>query len=252
VAAALTGASVIVTGAGGGLGRAFSLAFAAAGANVCAADIDAGSAAATAAAVADAGGTAVAVTGDVATAEGSAAIAAGATRAFGGIDVLVNNAAVYAGLPRAGFEEIPIGEWDRVMAVNVRGPWLCARACVPAMRARGGGAIVNIASATFHTGSPLFAHYVASKGALIALTRVLARELGDDSIRVNAIAPGFTLTEASRDRVPDAETYGVDRGAIKRAIVPQDLVGTAVFLASQASAMMTGQTLIVDGGRLFT
>jgi NAD(P)-dependent dehydrogenase (short-subunit alcohol dehydrogenase family) len=251
MAAALPGSSVIVTGAGGGLGRAFALAFAAAGARVCAADIDAGAAADTAAAVSGAGGNAVAVASDVATHEGAAAIAAAAIEAFGAIDVLVNNAAVYAGLPRRGFEEIPIEEWDRVMAVNVRGPWLCARACAPAMRARGGGAIVNIASATFHTGSPLFAHYVASKGALIALTRVLARELGDDSIRVNAIAPGFTLTQASRDRVPDAETYGVDRGAIKRAVSPEDLVGTAVFLASEASAMMTGQTLIVDGGRQF-
>ena len=137
------------------------------------------------------------------------------------------------------------------MAVNVRGPWLCARACVPAMRERGGGAIVNIASATVLSGSPLLAHYVASKGALIAMTRVLARELGDDAIRVNAIAPGFTLTDASRESLENAESYGVDRGAIRRAIMPGDVVGTALFLASEDSAMMTGQTLVVDGGRQF-
>ena len=247
----LSGRSVIVTGAGGGLGRAFALGFAAAGAHVCAADIDSLAAAATATAVHDAGGSAVAAWGDVSSEGGAAAIAAAARDAFGGIDVLVNNAALYAGLPRRGFEEIPLEEWDRVMAVNVRGPWLCARSCAPAMRERGGGAIVNIASATFHTGSPLFAHYVASKGALIALTRVLARELGGDLIRVNAIAPGFTLTQASLDRVPDAESYGVDRGAIARAIQPDDVVGTAVFLASEAAAMVTGQTVIVDGGRQF-
>lgn len=248
---ALAGRSAIVTGAGGGLGRAFALAFAAAGAHVCAADIDAGAAAATAAAVGDTGGSVVAASGDVATAEGAGAIASAARDAFGGIDVLVNNAAVYAGLERRSFEEIPIEEWDRVMAVNVRGPWLCARACVGSMRARGGGAIVNIASATVLSGSPLLAHYVSSKGALIAMTRVMARELGGDSIRVNAIAPGFTLTDASREHVENAETYGVERGAIKRAIQPDDVVGAALFLASEASAMVTGQTLVVDGGRQF-
>ena len=137
------------------------------------------------------------------------------------------------------------------MAVNVRGPWLCARACVAAMRERDRGAIVNIASATVLSGSPLLAHYVASKGALIAMTRVMARELGPDAIRVNAVAPGFTLTDASRELFEGAETYGVERGAIRRAIEPGDVVGAAVFLASDASAMITGQTLVVDGGRQF-
>ncbi|HEY1778223.1 MAG TPA: glucose 1-dehydrogenase [Solirubrobacteraceae bacterium] len=248
---ALAGRSALITGAGGGIGRAFALAFAAAGADVCAADIDAGAAAATAASIGDSGGSVVAASGDVATSEGAGAIAAAARDAFGGIDVLVNNAAVYAGLKRRGFEEIPLEEWDRVMAVNVRGPWLCARECVGSMRARGGGSIVNIASATVLSGSPMLAHYVSSKGALIAMTRAMARELGGDGIRVNAIAPGFTLTDASREQIADAETYGVERGAIKRAIVPEDIVGAAVFLASAGSAMVTGQTLVVDGGRQF-
>jgi NAD(P)-dependent dehydrogenase (short-subunit alcohol dehydrogenase family) len=199
----------------------------------------------------DAGGSAVAATGDVACAEGAASLARTALDAFGAIDVLVNNAAVYAGLKRQPFEEIAVAEWDRVMAVNVRGPWLCARACVPAMRARGAGSIINISSATVLSGSPLLAHYVASKGALIAMTRVMARELGVDAIRVNAIAPGFTLTDASRALLEDAESYGVERAAIGRAIEADDIVGTALFLACDASAMVTGQTLVVDGGRQF-
>ena len=141
-------------------------------------------------------------------------------------------------------------DWDRVMAVNLRGPWLCARACANALRERG-GAIVNVASATVLSGSPLWAHYVASKGGVIGLTRVLARELGDHDVRVNALAPGFTLTDASLELIEDAESYGVARGAIKRALQPDDIVGTAVFLASDAAAMITGQTFVVDGGRQF-
>jgi NAD(P)-dependent dehydrogenase (short-subunit alcohol dehydrogenase family) len=138
-----------------------------------------------------------------------------------------------------------------VMRVNLKGAWLCASACLPAMRERGGGSILNIASATVLSGSPEWAHYVASKGGLIALTRVMAREVGDLGIRVNAIAPGFTLTDASREMIEDADTYGVSRGAIKRSIQPDDIVGTAVFLASLASEFITGQTIIVDGGRQF-
>ena len=143
-----------------------------------------------------------------------------------------------------------MAEWDRVMAVNLRGPWLCAQACASALR-NGGGAIVNVASATVMSGSPMWAHYVASKSGLIGLSRVMARELGDDGVRVNALAPGFTLTEASRELIPDADSYGVSRGAIKRSLQPEDIVGTAVFLASEASAMITGQTFVVDGGRQF-
>jgi NAD(P)-dependent dehydrogenase (short-subunit alcohol dehydrogenase family) len=174
-----------------------------------------------------------------------------AVATFGGVDILVNNAAIYAGLERAPFYELSEAEWDRVMAVNLKGPWLCAKACVPAMRERGGGSVVNVSSATVFSGSPLWAHYVASKGGVLSLTRAMAREVGDLGIRVNAIAPGFTLTEASRDLVPDADAYGVDRGAIRRSAQPEDIVGTAVFLASDASAFVTGQTIIIDGGRQF-
>ena len=247
----LDGSVVVVTGAGGGLGRAFALGFGAAGARVVAADVDGPAAGETAGAVRAAGGEASAVTVDVGDGDATRAMAAAAVDAYGGIDVLVNNAAVYAGLRRAPFWELEEAEWDRVQRVNLRGPWLCARACVPAMRQRGGGAIVNVASATVLSGSPLWAHYVASKGGVIALTRVMAREAGDLGIRVNTIAPGFTLTEASRALIDDAETYGVARGAIKRSATPEDVVGTALYLASPASAFVTGQTIVVDGGRQF-
>ena len=249
---ALDGRCAVITGAGGGLGRTFALGFARAGAGVVAADVDADAAVATCAAVTRevAGARAVAVTVDVSLQESTREMARAAVEAFGTIDALVNNAAVYAGLERRPFHEIEVAEWDRVMAVNLRGPWLCAQACASALR-NAAGAIVNVASATVMSGSPMWAHYVASKSGLIGLSRVMARELGDDGVRVNVLAPGFTLTEASRDLIPDADSYGVSRGAIKRSLQPEDIVGTAVFLASDASAMITGQTFVVDGGRQF-
>jgi NAD(P)-dependent dehydrogenase (short-subunit alcohol dehydrogenase family) len=141
------------------------------------------------------------------------------------------------------------------MAVNVKGPWLCARACVPVMREAGSGAIVNISSSTAINGSAMFAHYVSSKGAVIALTRSMAREVGPLGIRVNAIAPGYTLTEASRDMFAgqdvDPETYALDRGSLKRPAQPEDVVGAALWLAGQGSGYVTGQTIVVDGGRIF-
>jgi NAD(P)-dependent dehydrogenase (short-subunit alcohol dehydrogenase family) len=248
----LDGRCAVITGAGGGLGRAFALGFARAGALVVAADVDGDAAAATRAAVVGEvpGAQAVGVTVDVAAEQSTREMARSAVDAFGRLDILVNNAAIYAGLERRRFDEIEVADWDRVMAVNLRGPWLCAKACVPALRVKG-GAIINVASATVMSGSPMWAHYVASKSALIGLSRVMARELGDEGIRVNALAPGFTLTDASRDLIPDAESYGVSRGALKRSLQPEDIVGTAVFLASAASAMITGQTVIVDGGRQF-
>ena len=246
----LSDRTVIITGAGGGLGRAFALGFAAAGARVIAADVDNAAAAATVDTVTQRGGTAAPVLVDVADEESTVGMAAAAVDTFGGIDVLVNNAALYAGLERRPFDEIAAADWDRVMSVNLRGPWLCAKACADALRSAR-GSIVNVASATVFSGSPLWAHYVASKGGLIALSRVMARELGDDGVRVNTLAPGFTLTDASRELIEDADTYGVARGAIKRGLHPDDIVGSAVFLASDAAAMITGQTLVIDGGRQF-
>jgi NAD(P)-dependent dehydrogenase (short-subunit alcohol dehydrogenase family) len=245
----MRGKVVVVTGAGSGLGRAFALGFAAAGARVVAADIAVDGAEATVCAVRAAGGEGLACGVDVTDAAAIRALGERVAAEFGGIDVLVNNAAIYAGLKRSRFEDIDPAEWDRVMAVNLKGPWLCASLLLPAIASP--GRIINIASATVFSGSPMWMHYVASKGGVIALTRVMARELGDRNITVNVIAPGFTLTEASLAIMPDAATYGVDRGAIKRACEPDDIVGTALFLASDAAGYMTGQTLVVDGGKQF-
>ncbi len=241
----------LITGAGGGLGRAFAQAFSKAGASVIAADINFEAADETADLLHGQGGAAIAVRADVSDQKSVSEMARAALEKFGKIDTLINNAAIYAGLQRANFEDIPEAEWDRVMAVNVKGAWLCAKAVAPAMRAARRGVIINISSATVMSGSPQWLHYVTSKGALIAMTRALARELGADNVTVNALAPGFTLTEASFNVMENATTYGVDRGAITRAGLPDDITGAAVFLATSAASFITGQTLIIDGGRLF-
>lgn len=242
---------VLVTGAAGGLGRAFAEGFADAGAHVIAADLNEGGAQETARKIVEAGGQAYGATVDVTDAQSCTALAKFAQDTLGGLDVLVNNAAIYAGLERKTFTEIDEDVWDKVMAVNVKGVWQMTRAVTPLMKAAGSGAIVNVASATVFSGSPQWMHYVASKGAVIAMTRSLARELGDDNIRANVIAPGFTLTEASLDLIEDAENYGVTRGALKRSADAKDMVGSAIYLASDLAGFVTGQTLIVDGGRQF-
>jgi NAD(P)-dependent dehydrogenase (short-subunit alcohol dehydrogenase family) len=247
----LKGKRVIVTGAAGGLGRTFAVAFADAGARIVATDVNISGADETARMIADSGGEAHACRVDVTDASSLAALALCARDKLGGLDCLVNNAAVYAGLARKSFETITEAEWDRVMAVNVKGAWMAIKATAPLLREAGGGTIINISSATVMSGSPMWLHYVSSKGAIIAMTRALARELGDHRITVNALAPGFTLTEASLDLIENAAEYGVARGAIKRAAAPHDMVGAALFLASTHAAFMTGQTLIVDGGRQF-
>jgi NAD(P)-dependent dehydrogenase (short-subunit alcohol dehydrogenase family) len=245
----LAGKRVIVTGAAGGLGRAFALAFAGAGAQVLVGDI--GDVSETVALIAAAGGTGFGAVLDVTSADSCKAVAAEAQARMGGLDVLVNNAALYGVLQRANFEDIDEAVWDRVMAVNVKGVWQASRFCAPLMRAAGGGSIINVASATVFSGSPQWMHYVASKGAVIAMSRTMAKELGRDDIRVNVLAPGFTMTEASLGLMDNARSYGVDRAAIKRPIEAGDIVGGALYLASPHSAFMTGQTLIIDGGRQF-
>lgn len=247
----LPGKRVIVTGAAGGLGRGFARAFAEAGAEVIAADIHLRGAEETVQLINDGGGKAHAAEVDVASASSARRLAEFAAARMGGIDTLVNNAAIYAGLERQSFEAIAEAEWDRVMRVNVKGVWMMSKAVVPLMRHAGSGAIINVSSATVMSGSPLWLHYVSSKGAVIALTRALARELGDYKITVNVIAPGFTLTEASLGLIENAAEYGVSRGALKRAAGADDMVGGALFFASPAAAFITGQTLIVDGGRQF-
>jgi NAD(P)-dependent dehydrogenase (short-subunit alcohol dehydrogenase family) len=247
----LDGKRVVVTGAAGGLGRAFAEALATVGAIVIVCDINLAGAEETAQSIREEGGKARALCVDVTSRVSTESLARSARDSIGGVDVLVNNAAVYAGLQRKGFEDIPDDEWDRVMDVNVKGTWLTARAFAPLLRQAGGGAIVNVSSATVMSGSPHWLHYVSSKGAIIAMTRALARELGDDRITVNAIAPGFALTEASLGLMENAAEYGVTRGALKRAAVPDDMIGAALFLASPLASFITGQTLIVDGGRQF-
>jgi len=247
----LSGKRVLVTGAAGGLGRAFAEGFAEAGARMIAADLNEAGAKETAHKITETGGLAHGAKVDVTNAQSCAELAAFAQEALGGVDVLVNNAAIYAGLERKDFAEIDEDVWDKVMDVNVKGVWQMTRAVTPVMKAAGSGAIVNVASATVFSGSPQWMHYVASKGAVIAMTRSLARELGDDKIRANVIAPGFTLTEASLDLIEDAENYGVTRGALKRSADAKDMVGSAIYLASDLAGFVTGQTLIVDGGRQF-
>jgi NAD(P)-dependent dehydrogenase (short-subunit alcohol dehydrogenase family) len=243
----LAGKRVIVTGAATGLGRAFAVAFAKAGARVLAADVNEAGAKETARLIGDAH----AAPCDVASSQSCKALASLAEEKLGGLDVLVNNAALYGTLQRKPFADIDEDVWDRVMAVNVKGVWQASRHLAPLMKAAGGGAIINIASATVFSGSPQWMHYVASKGAVIAMSRTMAKELGGDNIRVNVLAPGFTMTEASLGHMADARSYGMDRAALKRPAEVDDIVGGALFLASPLSAYMTGQTMIIDGGRQF-
>ena len=249
--ARMTGKTVIVTGAGHGIGRAYAEWLSAEEANVVVADLDGPAAEQVAGDLEELGGQALPVQVDVASWASVRAMAERAVDRFGGVDGLVNNAAVFSTIPisRVGFELIDEAEWDLVMSVNVKGVWNCCRAVVPAMRARGGGSIVNISSASIlHAGGGRM-HYVASKAAVMGISRVLAREVGGDNIRVNSVAPGNTLSEDD----PSPEVVALREAAIaarslKRLQTPADLVGTVAFLLSDDAAFITGQMLVVDGG----
>lgn len=240
----LAGKRVAVTGAARGLGRAFTLHLCGLGARVLAADVLADELEETCALARAAGGEAHALTLDVT----APAALATARDVLGGLDALVNNAAVVEGLARRPFEEIPDDEWDRVLEVNVKGVWLCTKAAAPLLREAGGGSVVNMASETAFTGSPGLAHYVTSKAAVLGLTRVLARELGPSRIRVNVLAPGFIPTEATR-AMTDGAAYDTTATPLGRVGEPADLLGALAFLVSDESAFVTGQTLLVNGGR---
>jgi NAD(P)-dependent dehydrogenase (short-subunit alcohol dehydrogenase family) len=245
----LKGKIAVVTGAGSGIGKALATRLAQDGASVVIADIARFDEAAAEIAKAT-GSRTLGLQVDVASEKDVARMAAETVKAFGRIDILVNNAAIFSTLKLRVFEEIDAAEWRKVMDVNTLGVFLCCRACVPHMRAAGGGRIINIASTAPIKGVPHFLHYIASKGAVIAMTRGLARELGKDRINVNALAPGFTLSEnVARDPV---HVQSGERSKAARAMLrdekPEDLVGTVSFLASDDAAFMTGQTLAVDGG----
>ncbi|MHB1166908.1 MAG: SDR family NAD(P)-dependent oxidoreductase [Carboxydocellales bacterium] len=238
----------VVTGTAQGLGRAFCIKLAEEGAKVVAADINLAGAEETVSLIREKGLEALAIKVDVTKEEDVQAMVTEAVTRFGGIDILLNNAAIYYGLQRKPFYEIEAAEFDQVLAVNVKGLWMATKAVYPAMKQRGKGKVINISSETFFTGSNGFVHYVASKGGVVALTRSIAREVGQDNICVNAIAPGFTATEASAG-LASLEKYDVSKNCIKRLGQPQDLVGIVAFLASDESDFISGQTILVDGGR---
>jgi NAD(P)-dependent dehydrogenase (short-subunit alcohol dehydrogenase family) len=247
---ALTDKTVIVTGGASGLGAAYVKAFADANAKVAIADVQRDLGKDTAQQLVDRGAQAIYVDTDVSNETSTAAMAESVLGHFGSIDVLVNNAALYMDIEKKRpFDEISLQEWDRMMAINVRGVWLCTKAVVGVMRSAGHGKIVNVASSAFHAGVPNYAHYAASKGAVVALTRAFARELGAYRINVNAIAPGLIDNAASRKVNPSEymERAPTSR-AIARHMTQDDVVGTVLFLSSHLSDFMTGQTLVVDGG----
>lgn len=240
----------VVTGGGRGLGRAYCEAMAAEGAAVAAADIR--DTADTVAAVEAAGGQALGVHLDVTDMASCQAMADAAVEKFGRIDILVNNAALYGDIEGGRFDRIPEEQWDRVMDVNIKGIWNCCKACVPAIRAAGGGSVINISSLAATYGMPYALDYAMSKAAVIGITRSLARELGRDWIRVNAVAPSAVRTEGTDEYMGEKKEKALQVIAANQALNanmdPQDMVGTIVFLASGASKFITGQTIMVDGG----
>jgi 3-oxoacyl-[acyl-carrier protein] reductase len=244
------GKVVAVTGAARGLGQEFARHLAASGAAVVIGDVN--DCAATLELVSAAGGKGVAVALNVTDPLSAGAMVAAGVAAFGRLDGLINNAALYGALHGGRFEAIAEAEWDACMAVNVKGIWNCCKAAVPAMRQAGGGSIVNIASLAATYGMPYGLHYTASKAAVIGITRGLARELGRDRIRVNALAPSAVLTEGTSEFFGerlDRALQTIKTGqTIQRNLVPADLTGTMAWLLSDASAFVTGQTIAVDGG----
>ena len=248
----LNGRSAIVTGAATGLGRCIAETFAAEGAKVVMADLQ--SPTAQAEQIVAAGAQAFAIQADISRENEVAALVESTLSSCGSVDILVNNAAISAELTLKPFEQIDVAEWRRVFEVNVLGSFLCARAVAPYMRRQKWGRIVNFASGTAFKGSPFFLHYVASKGAIISMTRALAHELGADNILVNAIAPGFTLTEnalKNPNLLSQHRAAAVSQRALKREAYPDDIVGAALFLASEDSKFVTGQILSVDGGSVY-
>ncbi|MDP6854815.1 MAG: SDR family oxidoreductase [Arenicellales bacterium] len=246
----LNNKTVVVTGAARGLGRAYCEALAAEGSNVVAADIR--DTKETVEAVASAGGKAIGVHLDVTEMASCEAMARSTIEAFGQIDSLINNAALYGDISGGRFDQIPDEQWNNVMNVNIKGIWQCCKACVPELRVAGGGTIVNISSLAATYGMPYALDYAMSKAAVIGITRSLARELGRDWIRVNSVAPSAVLTEGTEGFMGEKreKTLAVIAGnqSLGVNLEPKDMVGTIIFLVSDASRFITGQTIMVDGG----
>ena len=249
----LDGKVAIVTGAARGLGRAYAEAMAREGAAIFACDIN--SCDDTVAAIVAEGGRAAGAITDIASMDSCTAMAQQAVDAYGRIDVLVNNAALYAGLQGARFENLDEAQWDAVMNINVKGLWQSCKAVVQPMRDAGGGSIINISSLAAVYGLPYGLDYVASKAAVIGMTRGMARELGQDRIRVNAVAPSAVMTEGTEDffgeKLEKAKKVIAAWQLIQRNLETCDLTGTIIYLASDNSAFVTGQTHMVDGGSWF-
>jgi NAD(P)-dependent dehydrogenase (short-subunit alcohol dehydrogenase family) len=242
------GRVAIITGAGRGIGQAYAKSLAEEGAKICVTDIiDTGN---TVNIIKQAGGDAIGVHANVLDKDQVDAMVASTIETYGKVDIMVTNAALFADLQQKSFMDISEDEWDRVMQVNTRGVFTCAKAVVPEMRKNQYGKIVNIASGTVFKGTPMLLHYVSSKGAMIAFTRALARELGDDNICVNALAPGLTMSEKviGEEQWESIKDANAASRAIKRDELPEDLVGAMKFLCSSDSDFMTGQTMLVDGG----
>jgi NAD(P)-dependent dehydrogenase (short-subunit alcohol dehydrogenase family) len=246
--APLAGKVAVVTGAAQGIGHAIAGGLAEAGARVVVADLKGAEEAA--ARFPDG----IGIAADVADEESVRSLVEETVARCGTIDVLVNNAGLYASLEMRPFEQIPLDEWRQVMDVNVASMFLMCRAFVPVMRRRGGGKIVNISSGTPFRGVPLLLHYVTSKGAIVALTRALAKELGKDNVLVNCVAPGFTMSagvEAHPEVVSALRDVSVAARTLQRDQVPEDVVGAVVFLSGPGSDFVTGQTIVIDGGQTF-
>jgi NAD(P)-dependent dehydrogenase (short-subunit alcohol dehydrogenase family) len=246
--ASLEGKVAIVTGGAQGIGRAIADGLGREGARIVIADLKG----ADAAAAAYPAGVGLEV--DVADERAVQRMVDEAVERCGTVDVLVNNAGLYASLEMRPFEQIPLEEWRQVMDVNVASMFLTCRAVVPVMRARGGGKIVNISSGTPFRGVPFLLHYVTSKGAIVALTRALARELGKDGILVNCVAPGFTMSEGVKEHpevVEKLRDVSIAARTLQRDQLPEDVVGAVVYLAGPGADFVTGQTIVIDGGQYF-
>ena len=244
----LDGKVAIVTGGAQGIGRAIAGGLAGEGARVVVADLQHAE---------EAAGDfpdGVGLTVDVSSEEDTARMVRETVERCGSVDILVNNAGLYASLKMRPFTEIHLEEWNRVMEVNVASMFLTSRAVVPVMGEQGGGKIVNISSGTPFRGVPFLLHYVTSKGAIVAFTRALARELGKDSIHVNCVAPGFTMSDgvkAHPEVVEKLRDASISARTIQRDQVPEDVAGAVVFLCSPAADFVTGQTMVIDGGQYF-